>query len=85
MRRDLPLRSVIAVVERLAVGSRSGTKSLRHQIDALIRASSFHEAKAAQIRGSRGARLDEFEDDVPCDFAVLTSFRGVAPSAPTGR
>ena len=49
------------------------------QIDALIRTSSFHEAKAAQIREIARRAVDELGGELPCDFDVLTSFRGVGP------
>ncbi len=49
------------------------------QIDVLIRASSFHEAKAVQIRDIARRTVDEFGGELPCDFEVLTSFRGVGP------
>ena len=49
------------------------------RIDALIGASSFHESKAAQIREIAQRAVDEFGGELPCDFDVLTSFRGVGP------
>jgi endonuclease-3 len=49
------------------------------QIDGLIRESSFHENKAAQIREIAERTVDEFGGELPCDFDVLTSFRGVGP------
>ena len=49
------------------------------QIDTLIRQSSFHEAKAAQIREIARRAVGEFGGELPCDFEVLTSFRGVGP------
>jgi endonuclease III len=49
------------------------------QIDALIRASSFHEGKAVQIRDIARRTVAEFGGELPCDFDVLTSFRGVGP------
>ena len=49
------------------------------QIDGLIQQSSFHEAKAAQIREIARRTMDEFGGELPCDFDVLTSFRGVGP------
>ena len=49
------------------------------QIDTLIRASSFHEAKAAQIHEIARRTVDEFGGELPCDFEILTSFRGVGP------
>jgi endonuclease-3 len=49
------------------------------QIDALIHASSFHEAKATQIREIARRAVAEFGGELPCDFEVLTSFKGVGP------
>jgi endonuclease-3 len=48
-------------------------------IDALIGASSFHEAKARQIHEIARRAVTEFDGKLPCDFEVLTSFRGVGP------
>ena len=49
------------------------------KIDSIIRSSSFHEAKAAQIREIARRTVDEFNGELPCDFDALTSFRGVGP------
>lgn len=49
------------------------------QIDALIRTSAFHEAKAHQIREIARRTEQEFGGELPCDFDVLTSFKGVGP------
>src|SRR3712207_5271006 len=48
-------------------------------IDALIGTSSFHEAKARQIHEIARRTVTEFDGKLPCDFEVLTSFRGVGP------
>src|SRR5205814_8984942 len=48
-------------------------------IDDLIHASSFHEAKAAQIRDIARRVVAEFGGEMPCDPEVLMSFRGVGP------
>ena len=48
-------------------------------IDALIRQSAFHEAKAAQIREIARRTVNEFGGELPCSFDVLTSFKGVGP------
>lgn len=48
-------------------------------IDSLIRQSAFHEAKARQIRDIAQRAATEFEGTLPCDFDVLTSFKGVGP------
>lgn len=47
------------------------------EIGSLIRASSFHETKAAQIREIAERALSEFDGQIPCDAAVLMSFKGV--------
>ena len=49
------------------------------QIDALIRASSFHSAKAASIREIARRTVSDFGGTLPCDVDVLTSFKGVGP------
>ncbi|AIE84107.1 endonuclease III domain-containing protein [Fimbriimonas ginsengisoli] len=49
------------------------------QIDELIRTCSFHEGKAAQILEIAQIAEERFGGELPCDFAVLTSFRGVGP------
>ena len=49
------------------------------QIDRLIHASSFHEAKARQIRAIARRAADAFGGDLPCDAELLQSFRGVGP------
>lgn len=48
-------------------------------IDNLIRASSFHEGKAYQIHEIAKRTVSEFGGKLPCDFEVLTSFKGVGP------
>ncbi len=49
------------------------------RIDRLIRASSFHRAKAATIREIARRTAGEFDGTLPCDADVLTSFKGVGP------
>jgi endonuclease-3 len=49
------------------------------RIDAIIHASSFHEAKARQIHEIARRTADDFDGALPCDFDVLTSFHGVGP------
>jgi len=49
------------------------------QLDALIRTCSFHHGKTHQIREIATAAVERFGGDLPCDFEVLTSFRGVGP------
>jgi endonuclease III len=49
------------------------------RIDALIRTSTFHEAKAHTIHEIARRARDEHGGTLPCDFDVLTSFKGVGP------
>ncbi len=48
-------------------------------IDSAIRESTFHEAKAPQIKAIAQRIVDEFGGELPCDFDVLISFHGVGP------
>jgi endonuclease III len=48
-------------------------------IDRLIRESSFHTAKAAQIRAIAQRTVRELGGELPCDAEVLQSFKGVGP------
>ncbi len=48
-------------------------------IDELIRASTFHERKAEQIRQIAAQLVDEFAGELPCDRELLLSFNGVGP------
>ena len=49
------------------------------EIDALIRPSTFHERKARQILEIARRTLAEHGGELPCEYAVLTSFSGVGP------
>ena len=49
------------------------------EIDALIRASSFHEAKARQIQEIAKVTATQYGGVLPCDAKVLMSFKGVGP------
>ena len=49
------------------------------RIDRLIRRSTFHRAKAATIRAIAVRAANEYHGRLPCDAAVLTSFKGVGP------
>lgn len=45
----------------------------------IIRQSSFAETKAQNIRDMAVRVVEEFGGELPCDFEVMTSFRGVGP------
>jgi endonuclease III len=49
------------------------------EIDAAIRAVSFHERKAAQIHAIALRALEEWSGRLPCDDATLLSLGGVGP------
>lgn len=49
------------------------------QIDKAIRASTFHEVKAPQIWEIARTIIEKFDGNLPCDFTILTSFRGIGP------
>lgn len=49
------------------------------QIDRLIHDSSFHRAKAEQIRAIARGAVNEFAGVLPCEADVLTSFESVGP------
>jgi endonuclease III len=77
-RDEVSLPVAIRLLERAPTPEKMATLSVS-QIDGVISASSFHEAKAVQIRDIARRTLDEFGGELPCDFDVLTSFRGVGP------
>jgi len=49
------------------------------ELDALIGACTFHEAKASQIHELARRVVDEFGGELPCDRDTLLSLRGVGP------
>ena len=49
------------------------------RIAELIRPSSFYETKAYNIRDLAARVVSEYGGELPCDFEVMTSFRGVGP------
>jgi endonuclease-3 len=55
------------------------TKLSPQEIDAIIRASTFHEGKAQQIHAIAERIVEEYDGELPCDEAVLLSFKGVGP------
>jgi endonuclease-3 len=77
-RDEVSLPTAVKLLERAPTAAAMAKLPVA-QIDALIGASSFHEAKAAQIREIARRTVDEFGGELPCDVEVLTSFRGVGP------
>jgi endonuclease-3 len=77
-RDEVSLPTAIRLLERAPTPAAVSKLSVS-QIDSLIHASTFHEAKAGQIREIARRTVDEFGGDLPCDLEILTSFRGVGP------
>src|SRR4051794_21988655 len=49
------------------------------KIDDLIHSCTFHRPKAQSIHQIAHRAVQEFDGQIPCDFAALTSFHGVGP------
>lgn len=49
------------------------------EIDRIIHPATFHESKARQIHDLARRVATEFDGELPCDFQVMTSFKGVGP------
>jgi endonuclease III len=49
------------------------------RVASLIRPSTFYQTKARNIRDLARRVDDEYDGKLPCDFEVMTSFRGVGP------
>jgi endonuclease-3 len=49
------------------------------EIDELIGTCSFHEPKSRQIHEIARRVLEEYGGELPCEYDVVTSFRGVGP------
>ena len=74
--------TTIPTAQRLFARARSAQEIARlaaGEIDEQIRACSFHEAKAKQIREIARRTVAEYGGQLPCDPDVLLSFRGVGP------
>ncbi|HKR09027.1 MAG TPA: endonuclease III [Gemmatimonadaceae bacterium] len=55
------------------------SKLSEKRIAELIRPATFSDTKAQNIREMAKRVVDEFDGKLPCDFDVMTSFRGVGP------
>jgi endonuclease-3 len=72
----------IPTARRLFEKARTPSEMIRltpDEIDSLIRTSTFHERKAAQIHALAGRILDRYDGKLPCDPEILMSFPGVGP------
>lgn len=77
-RDEVSLPVALALLERAPTPA-AMVKLGAARIDRLIRASSFHTAKAHQILAIARRTVDEFNGKLPCDAEVLMSFKGVGP------
>jgi endonuclease-3 len=75
---EVSLPTAIALLEAARTPEAMSTLSTE-EIDRLIHASTFHEAKARQIHEIATRTLSEYGGELPCDADVLTSFHGVGP------
>jgi endonuclease-3 len=74
--------TTLPTARRLFAKARTPAEMCRltpEEIDRLIAASSFHEAKARQMHAIAGRAVEEYGGSIPCDPEVLLSFHGVGP------
>jgi endonuclease III len=64
---------------KLAPTAKDVSRLTVKKIAQLIRPASFYETKAYNIRDLAKRVSEEFGGELPCDFEVMTSFRGVGP------
>ena len=72
----------LPTARRLFARARTATEMAKltpDQIDALISTCTFHEPKSRTIRDIAVHCVEKLGGELPCDYSVLTSFRGVGP------
>lgn len=77
-RDEVSLPTAIRLFEKAPTAEAISKLSVSEIAD-LIRQSSFSETKAQNIRDIAVRVVREYGGDLPCDFEVMTSFRGVGP------
>jgi endonuclease-3 len=77
-RDEVSLPTAIRLFEAAPTAQAISSMSIA-RIAALLRPSSFYETKAHNIRDLAKRVVDEYDGKLPCDFEVMTSFRGVGP------
>lgn len=75
---EVSLPTALALLEQAATPADVAALDVR-EIDAAIRSSTFHGAKAAQIHTIARRAVEEFGGELPADAEVLQSFAGVGP------
>jgi endonuclease-3 len=77
-RDEVSLPTAIRLFEAAPTAEAMSRMSIA-RIAALIRPSSFYETKAGNIRDLAKRVVQQYDGKLPCDFEVMTSFRGVGP------
>jgi endonuclease-3 len=77
-RDEVSLPTAIRLFEAAPTAEEMGRLSIP-RLAKLIRPSSFYETKAYNIRDLAKRVAEEYGGNLPCDFEVMTSFRGVGP------
>jgi endonuclease-3 len=77
-RDEVSLPTAIRLFETAPTAEEMGRLSIPRLAE-LIRPSSFYETKAHNIRDLARRVAEEYGGNLPCDFEVMTSFRGVGP------
>lgn len=77
-RDEVSLPTAVRLFE-VAPGPEEISRLSADEIDALIRTSTFHEAKARQIHDIAVRIIEEFGGELQADADVLMSFKGVGP------
>jgi endonuclease-3 len=75
---EVSLPAALRLFKAAATPRDVGRLSVR-KIAELIKPASFYETKAQNIRDLAKRVTDEFGGNLPCDYEVMTSFRGVGP------
>jgi len=77
-RDEVSLPAALRLFERAPTPA-DVTRLSEEELDELISASSFHEAKARQILAIAEATVTDHEGELPCDDETLLAFNGVGP------
>jgi endonuclease III len=75
---EVSLPTALALLKRAPTPAAMARMTVS-DIDAIIRAASFHGPKARQIHELAHRTVKEFGGELPCDAEVLRSFAGVGP------
>jgi len=77
-RDEVSLPAALRLFKRASTAEAVSDLSVK-EIAELIRPASYYETKAYNIRDLARRVAEEYGGNLPCDFEVMTSFRGVGP------